>query len=129
MKYYQTTELAGVTFNEAIAKVTKALNAEGFGLLTDIDIQETMKKKIGAELYKYRILGACNPGIAFRAIQEEDKIGALLPCNIIVQEKNEGKVEVSAIDPLVSMSTVDNPGLKKIAREVSEKLKRVIGGL
>ena len=129
MKYYHSATLKGTSFEEAIAKVTAALKEEGFGVLTDIDIQDTLKKKIDVELYKYRILGACNPEFAYKALQKEDKIGAMLPCNVIVQEKQEGKVEVSAVDPMASMSAVENPGLEDIAEAVNAKLQRVIRSL
>ncbi|THD69835.1 DUF302 domain-containing protein [Robertkochia marina] len=129
MKYYHSTSLKDISFDEAITKVTAALKEEGFGVLTDIDIQDTLKKKIGASLYKYRILGACNPEFAYKALQKEDKIGAMLPCNVIVQEKQEGEVEVSAVDPIASMSAVENPGLEDIAEAVNAKLQRVIRSL
>lgn len=129
MKYYHTALLEGISFDEAIAKVTAALKEEGFGVLTDIDIQDTLKNKIGATLYKYRILGACNPEFAYKALQKEDKIGAMLPCNVIVQEQQEGKIEVSAVDPMASMSAVENPGLEEIAEAVNAKLQRVIKSL
>ncbi len=129
MKYYHTKALEEVSFEQAIEKVREALKKEGFGVLTDIDIQETMKEKIGADMYKYRILGACNPEFAYRALQKEDKIGTMLPCNVIVQEKKEGLIEVSVVDPMASMSAVENEQLGDIAEEVAGKLNRVIGSL
>lgn len=129
MQYYYSTTIKGKPFDEVIQAVTEALKKEGFGVLTDIDIQDTLKKKIGAELYKYRILGACNPDFAFKALQKEDKIGTMLPCNIIVQEREEGQVEVSAVDPMASMSSVKNPDLEAIATEVGGRLKSVVASL
>jgi uncharacterized protein (DUF302 family) len=106
--------------------VTEELKKEGFGILTDIDVKATLKKKLDVEFRKYRILGACNPPFAYKALQAEDKIGTMLPCNVIVQEISDGQVEVTAIDPLASMQAVENPALKEIAAEISNKLKTVI---
>ncbi len=128
MSYYFSKTFDG-TFDEAIAKVTEALKGEGFGILTEIDVKETLKKKLGVDFYKYRILGACNPNFAYQALQAEDKIGLMLPCNVIVQEKEEGAVEVSAIDPVASMQAVENADLGGVANEVREKLRQVIEGL
>ena len=116
-------------FENAIQKVTKELKAEGFGVLTDIDITSTLKKKLDKDLYNYRILGACNPAAAFKAIQAEDKIGTMLPCNVIVQEKIPGKIEVSAVDPVASMMAIKNPKLGEIAADIRIKLQRVINHL
>ena len=102
------------------------LKKEGFGILTDIDMKATLKQKLDVEFRKYRILGACNPPFAYKALQAEDKIGTMLPCNVIVQEISDGQVEVTAIDPLASMQAVENPALKEIASEISNKLKTVI---
>jgi uncharacterized protein (DUF302 family) len=113
-------------FDEAIAAVTEELKKEGFGILTEIDVKATLKKKLDVEFRNYRILGACNPPFAYKALQAEDKIGVMLPCNVIVQEISAGKVEVTAIDPLASMQAVENPALKAIASEISGKLKVVI---
>ena len=128
MNYYFSKSFDG-SFDEAIAKVTEALKGEGFGILTEIDVKETLKKKIGVDFYKYRILGACNPTFAYQALQAEDKIGLMLPCNVIVQEKEAGNVEVSAIDPVASMQAVENSALGNVANEVREKLRQVIEGL
>jgi uncharacterized protein (DUF302 family) len=98
MKYYLSKSLANVTFEEAIQKVTELLKEEGFGILTEIDIKATLKKKLDVEFYNYKILGACNPPFAYKALLAEDKIGTMLPCNVIVQEKVAGKVEVSAVE-------------------------------
>ena len=125
MSYYFTKTL-NLSFDKAIAKVTEELKKEGFGILTDIDVKATLKKKLDVEFRNYRILGACNPPFAYKALQAEDKIGTMLPCNVIVQEKSDGQVEVTAIDPLASMQAVENPALKKIAAEISNKLKTVI---
>ena len=125
MSYYFTKKL-NLSFDKAIAEVTEALKKEGFGILTDIDVKATLKKKLDVEFRKYRILGACNPPFAYKALQAEDKIGTMLPCNVIVQEISDGQVEVTAIDPLASMQAVENPALKKIATEISNKLKTVI---
>ena len=125
MNYYFTKTIAG-NFQDIIERVTEALKAEGFGVLTEIDIKATLKKKLDADFYNYKILGACNPPFAYKALQVEDKIGTMLPCNVIVQEREPGKIEVSAVDPIASMQAIENPGLKDIAEQISEKLKRVI---
>ena len=125
MSYYFTKTL-NLSFDKAIAEVTEELKKEGFGILTDIDVKATLKKKLDVEFRNYRILGACNPPFAYKALQAEDKIGTMLPCNVIVQELSDGKVEVTAIDPLASMQAVENPALKAIAAEISNKLKKVI---
>jgi uncharacterized protein (DUF302 family) len=118
-----------MSFDEVVAKVTEELKKGGFGILTDIDVQATLKKKMNADFRKYRILGACNPPYAYQALLAEDKIGTMLPCNVIVQEIAEGKVEVAAIDPIASMQAVQNPKLGGIAIEVQAKLKKVIDNL
>ena len=128
MKYYFTTTVA-YSFDEAIGRVTDELKKEGFGVLTEIDVQETLKKKLDIDFRRYQILGACNPSFAHKALSAEDKIGLMLPCNVIVQEKEDGEVEVSAINPPASMPAVENDALVSIAGEVSEKLKNVISRL
>lgn len=128
MNYYFNKDV-DYSFDSAIEKVSDALGKEGFGILTQIDVKETLKKKLDVDFYRYQILGACNPAFAYKALQTEDKIGTMLPCNIIVQEKGEGKVEVSAVDPLASMQAIENPDLKVIAEEVRDKLKLVIDRL
>ncbi len=128
MGYYFTKTL-NKTFDEALQRVTEELKKEGFGILTEIDVKATLKKKLNVDFYNYRILGACNPPFAYQALQAEDKIGTMLPCNVIVQEKTPGKVEVSAIDPVASMMAVKNDKLLGIANQVQEKLKRVIENL
>ncbi|MGO9544283.1 MAG: DUF302 domain-containing protein [Rhodomicrobium sp.] len=123
---YHFSKTVDLPFDAAIAKTTEALKQAGFGVLTDIDVQATLKQKIGVDFRKYRILGACNPGLAHKALQAEDKIGTMLPCNVVVQELADGKVEVSAIDPVASMQVVANPGLAAVANEVQSKLRKMI---
>lgn len=129
MSYYFNTTLKGKTFDEAVEYVTGALKEEGFGVLTEIDVQATLKKKIDVDFKKYRILGACNPGLAHQALQSEDKIGVFLPCNVIVEEHENGEIEVSAVDPIASMSSVKNDQLGGVAQQVQAKLKKVIDNL
>lgn len=128
MSYYFSKTL-NMNFDDAIRHVTEELKKEGFGVLTDIDVKETLKKKLNVDFQKYRILGACNPPFAYQALQAEDKIGTMLPCNVIVQERSDGKVEVSAIDPVASMMAVKNEKLLGIAKQVQEKLRRVVENL
>ncbi|KXO01223.1 hypothetical protein LS48_01785 [Aequorivita aquimaris] len=126
MSYYISTTLKNTTFKEAIDKTTAALKEEGFGVLTEIDIKATLKKKLDADFYNYTILGACNPQMAHQALQAENKIGTMLPCNVIVQEREPGIVEVSAVDPAASMMAVENDSLAEIAKDVQKKLTKVI---
>jgi uncharacterized protein (DUF302 family) len=128
MSYYITTRIKG-DFNQVIERVTEELKKEGFGVLTTIDMKATLKKKLDVDFYNYQILGACNPPNAYKALQAEDKIGLMLPCNVIVQEKEEGQIDVSAVDPVVSMMGVKNDGLEPVAIEVRDKLKIVIEAL
>ena len=128
MGYYFNKTLK-MSFDEAIAKVTEALKKEKFGVLTEIDVKETLKKKLNVDFRKYRILGACNPPYAYKALQAEDKIGLMLPCNVIVQELPAGKVEVAAIDPVASMAAIDNLKLREVGEQVRVKLKAVIDNL
>ena len=125
MSYYFNTIVSG-DFDTTIEKVTHLLQKEGFGILTQIDIKETLKKKLDVDFKKYKILGACNPPFAYKALQSEDKIGTMLPCNIIVQELGPNKIEVAAINPMVSMQAVKNSQLEDVAQEVSGRLKHVI---
>ncbi len=125
--YYSKTIHLG--FEEAVEKVTEGLKAEGFGVLTEIDIKATLKKKLDVDFYNYTILGACNPPFAYKALQAEDKIGIMLPCNVIVQEKKTGEIEVSAVNPVASMQAVDNEELADISAEVGNRLEKVINGL
>lgn len=113
-------------FDTAISKVTDELKKEGFGILTEIDVRETLKKKLDVDFRRYKILGACNPHFAHQALLAEDTIGTMLPCNVIIQERENGKVEVSAVDPVASMMAIQNEKLGEIAGEVREKLKKVI---
>lgn len=128
MSYYHEKTLKGTSFEEAVEKVTEALKKEGFGILTEIDIKETLKKKLDVNFRPYKILGACNPPFAHKALLAEDKIGAMLPCNVIVQQLEDG-VEVAAVDPVASMSSVQNKELGGIASEVQRKLRSVIDSL
>lgn len=126
---YHFSKRLDVPFDQAVAGVIEALKREGFGVLTDIDVRATLKAKLGEDFRPYRILGACNPQLAYRALKLEDKIGTMLPCNVIVQEHQGGGVEVSAVDPVASMQAIQNPGLAELAKEVQAKLKRVVEGL
>ncbi|MGC8711445.1 MAG: DUF302 domain-containing protein [Leptodesmis sp.] len=125
---YHFSKVLSLSFDEAVARVTEKLKEQGFGVLTEIDVQATMKKKLDVEMPKYLILGACNPSFAYQALQLEDKIGTMLPCNVIVQQKPEG-VEVSAIDPVASMQAISNPNLASVATQVRDQLKAVIDSL
>jgi uncharacterized protein (DUF302 family) len=127
MSYYFAKAL-NMDFDEAISHVTEELKKEGFGILTEINVQEALKKKLDVDFHRYRILGACNPPFAYKALQAEDKIGTMLPCNVIVQELGDG-VEVAAVDPVASMQAVENETLGEVALEVREKLKKVIESL
>ncbi len=126
---YHFSKTLDLPFDQAVSRVTEALKKEGFGVLTDIDVSATMKAKLGEDFRPYRILGACNPQLAYRALKIEDKIGTMLPCNVIVQQHDGGGVEVSAVDPVASMQAIDNPALADVANEVRAKLKRVVDGL
>lgn len=128
MEYYFSKTITS-SFEDAIERVTEALKAEGFGILTEIDIKATLKKKLDVDFYNYKILGACNPPFAYKALLAEDKIGTMLPCNIIVQEKITGQVEVSAIDPAASMQAIENTTLNDIASEIRSRLQKVIDQL
>lgn len=129
MNYYFSKSLINVTFDEAVQKVTESLKEEGFGILTEIDIKATLKKKLDVDFYNYKILGACNPPFAYQALLAEDKIGTMLPCNVIVQEKEAGHVVVSAVNPSASMQAIENKDLQTIANEISVKLQKVINDL
>ncbi|WP_405380185.1 DUF302 domain-containing protein [Maribacter sp. LLG6340-A2] len=128
MQYYFNTILE-TDFETAIERVTTELKNVGFGILTEIDVKETLKKKLDVDYKKYKILGACNPPYAYKALQAEDKIGTMLPCNVIVQEIEQGKTEIAAINPIASMQAVENDTLNSIAAEISEKLQNVINVL
>jgi uncharacterized protein (DUF302 family) len=128
MPYYYNKIISG-KFDDVIAKVTDELKKEGFGVLTQIDVSQTLKNKLNVDFRPYMILGACNPPFAYRALQAEDKIGTMLPCNVIVQEQPDGSVDIAAIEPMTSMQAVKNPALEQIAAEIQEKLHRVIDAL
>lgn len=123
---YHNSKIVNYSFEDAITKVTEELKKEGFGVLTEIDVQETLKKKLDVDFRKYKILGACNPHFAYKALQMEETLGVLLPCNVVVQEKENGKVQVSIVNPMESMQAVKNDALGVVATEVTEKLKRVL---
>jgi len=128
MKYYISKKIQ-TEFEEAVQLITNALKVEGFGVLSEIDIQEKLNEKLGVDFRKYRILGACNPPYAFKALQQEDKIGTMLPCNVVVQQLDDNTVEVAAVDPIASMVAVDNMQLVDIAKEIRAKLERAIAAL
>ena len=128
MSYYFSKTI-DTDFETAVAKVTESLKAEGFGILTEIDVKSTLKKKLDVDFRNYRILGACNPPFAYEALLAEDKIGTMLPCNVIVQEKEDHTVEVAAIDPIESMQAVNNPKLRDVAAQIQVKLRNTIGNL
>ncbi len=125
MSYYFNKTVTQ-TFDAVVSKVTEELKKEGFGILTEIDVRETIKKKLNVDFRNYRILGACNPPFAHRALLAEDKIGTMLPCNVIVQELAEGRVEIAAVDPVASMQAIGNPNLAEIAGKIREKLQKVV---
>jgi len=125
MAYCMTTKVRE-DFDATVQRVTEELAQEGFGVLTEIDVKATLKKKLDKDFRPYRILGACNPPFAFRALQVEPRIGTMLPCNVIVQQLDDGSVEVAAVDPLASMQAIDNPELAEIATEIRAKLKSVV---
>ncbi|MGK7369720.1 MAG: DUF302 domain-containing protein [Candidatus Halalkalibacterium sp. M3_1C_030] len=128
MNYFYS-KITDLDFDEAIEAVTEKLKEKGFGVLTEIDVRETLKKKLDVDFKNYKILGACNPGFAHKALTAEDKIGVMLPCNVIVEEHEDGRVEVSAVDPVASMQAVSNSDLKPIAEEVRDNLREVIDQL
>ncbi len=128
MSYYFSKTLA-MPFDAAVEHVTGALAANGFGVLTTIDVRQTLKKKLDVDFKPYVILGACNPGQAYRALQAEDKIGTMLPCNVIVTEAGSGQVEVSAVDPVASMMAIQNPELGEVAANVRTMLREVVDSL
>ena len=126
---YHFSKRLRLPFESAIGRVTEALKQQGFGILTEIDVEQTLKKKLGVNFRAYRILGACNPPLAYQALQVEDKFGTMLPCNVIVQDAGDGMVEISAVDPVASMAAVDNPKLAVVAETVQAKLRDVIDSL
>ncbi len=128
MAYYFSKTLP-VGFDEAVRRTTEALKQQGFGIITEIDVKETFKKKRGIDFRNYRILGACNPTLAHEALNLEDKIGTMLPCNVVVQDAPDGATEIAAIDPVASMLAIENPLLKQAAERVRERLEKVIASL
>jgi uncharacterized protein (DUF302 family) len=128
MAYYFAKTL-DAPFEDAVRRTIDALKSEGFGIITEIDVKDTFRKKIGVDFRNYRILGACNPTLAHEALELEDKVGAMLPCNVVVQDTGGGRTEVAAIDPVASMQAIENPRLKQAAERVQEKLKKVIDSL
>ena len=128
MQYYFEKTL-NCSFDEAVEKVTEELKKEGFGILSEIDVQATLKEKLNVDFRKYRILGACNPPFAHKALQAENKIGTMLPCNVVVQELDNGKTEVAAVDPVASMQAVENDTLGEVANTIRAKLQKVIENL
>ncbi|HUT03137.1 MAG TPA: DUF302 domain-containing protein [bacterium] len=128
MTYYMSKMVSG-TFDEAVEKVKASLIAEGFGIITEIDVKATLKTKLDVDFRPYKILGACNPQFAYRALTAEDKIGTMLPCNVVVQQVSAGEVEIAAIDPVASMKAVENPQLQEIAHTIRAKLKSAVDSL
>ena len=128
MSYYFAKTLS-IGFEDAVRRITSILKQEGFGIITEIDVKDTFKKKIDVEFRNYRILGACNPALAHEALQIEDKVGTMLPCNVVVQDIGGGQTEVAAIDPVASMQAIDNPRLKEAATQIQAKLRKVIESL
>ncbi|MBR0777124.1 DUF302 domain-containing protein [Bradyrhizobium diazoefficiens] len=123
---YHFSKTVDLPFDAAVAATTAALKNHGFGVLTQIDVKDTLQKKIGADFRPYLILGACNPKLAYQALTLEDKIGTMLPCNVVVQQRDGGKVEISAVDPVASMAAIENPQLGAVANQVREMLKQVV---
>ncbi len=128
MSYY-IGKILPIAFDEAVTRTVDALKKEGFGVLTEIDVRETLQKKIGVDFPRYRILGACNPAMAYEALKLENKVGTMLPCNVVVRDTGNGQTEVAAVDPVASMQAIDNPDLKRAAEQVRAKLERVIAAL
>jgi len=128
MSYYLGKVLP-IAFDEAVTRTMDALKKEGFGIITEIDVKETLKKKIGVDFPSYRILGACNPALAYEALKLENKVGTMLPCNVVVRDAGGGQTEVAAIDPVASMQAIDNPELKRAAEQVRAKLEKVVAEL
>ncbi|WP_416668656.1 DUF302 domain-containing protein [Egbenema bharatensis] len=126
---YHFSKIVNCSFDEAIAQVTESLQEEGMGVLTEIDVQATLKKKIGVDFHRYKILGACHPQVAYQMLQTDDKAGVFYPCNVVVQEHEDGRVEVSAVDPLAMFLMIHDPRAKEIALDASQKVQRVIDRL
>jgi uncharacterized protein (DUF302 family) len=128
MEYYFSKTIS-LSFDEAINRVTDVLKSEGFGIITEIQMHEKLKEKLGVDFKKYTILGACNPAYAYKALQVEDKIGTMLPCNVVIQELSGNQIEVAAVNPIATMMAIQNPQLAGIANEVTDKLREVISRL
>lgn len=128
MSYYLSKVLAA-SFDEAVNRAIDSLKKEGFGVLTEIDVSATLKKKLNVDFPNYRILGACNPALALEALKLENKVGTMLPCNVVVRDASNGQIEVAAIDPVASMQAINNPALKQAATQVRAKLEKVIANL
>ena len=128
MAYYYSKTLR-TSFDDAVEKVTASLSAEGFGVISEIDLHEKIKHKLGVDFKRYRILGACNPAYSYRALQAEDKIGVMLPCNVLVIEQGEGNIEIAAVNPSEAMGAVHNETVRQVATEVGEKLRKVLDRL
>jgi len=128
MEYYFSKTL-NVSYDEAVKQVSEGLKTEGFGVVSEINMHDTLKNKIGVDFKRYKILGACNPPYAYKALQAEDKIGTMLPCNVLVIEQGQNEIEIAAVNPIASMQAITNPSLANIALEVTNKLKRVIENL
>lgn len=129
MSYYLHKKLKGIQFNEARSKVIEALKQEGFGVITQIDLQSTFKSKLDVQVRPYEILGACNPDYAYKALQSDSKLGVFLPCNVLLEENEQGEIEVSAIDPQAAMATAENPDIDIFAQEIRQKLQNVLNNL
>lgn len=129
MSYYLHKKLKGIQFNEARSKVIEALKQEGFGVITQIDLQSTFKSKLDVQVRPYEILGACNPDYAYKALQSDSKLGVFLPCNVLLEENEQGDIEVSAIDPQAAMATAENPEIDIFAQEIRQKLQNVLNNL
>ncbi len=125
MRYFYARTVS-LSFDEAIERVTETLKNEGFGILTEIDVKETLKKKLDVDFRPYRILGACNPPFAYQALQTENHVGTMLPCNVVVQELPSGEVEIAAVDPVASMQAIDNEQLRSIAEQIRQKLRSAV---
>ena len=123
---YHFSKIVDMPFDKAVAATTEVLKKHGFGVLTQIDVKETLHKKLGVDFRPYLILGACNPKLAHQALSVEDKIGTMLPCNVVVQQRGDNKIEISAVNPVASMSAIDNPALSGISKQVGDLLKQVI---
>jgi uncharacterized protein (DUF302 family) len=128
MEYY-FSKMLNVSYDEAVKLITEALKSEGFGVISEINMHDNLKEKMGVDFKRYKILGACNPPYAYKALQAEDKIGTMMPCNVLVIEQGQNKIEVAAVNPIASMQAITNPSLGNIALEVTNKLKKVIENL